>query len=142
VAVLIGCIRTPTLSESARASAPFGEFSTSHPSFNVPSYVPHPGFHTAVPALHPSSSLPSPRADLYTEPSIGRKCAPKFSFIYDGNRVNDDDTPESLDLEDGECIPLSDAPSSVEVLTLTVFLAVAHWTPIIGDSIDVMIERE
>ena len=51
------------------------------------------------------------------------------SFLYDGDRITEDDTPASLDMEDnGESPSLSTSPS-----LMIVFIA---------DTIDVMVERE
>ena len=60
-------------------------------------------------------------------------------FLYDGNRINDEDTPTSLDMEDnGQC-----SPSSLPTL-LSLLFRHADSNPFVGDhidTIDVMVER-
>lgn len=57
-------------------------------------------------------------------------CSIDDRFLYDGTRINDDDTPTSLDMEDNGTpfLPLLPRP----VLT----------PALLADTIDVMVERE
>ena len=40
----------------------------------------------------------------FTQYNIREEEKPYCRFLYDGNRINDDDTPDSLGIDDGDAI--------------------------------------